>query len=246
MAERAVRHGFAAWMPRGVRMRRARALEGRRIPSVTLEASMRQVAAAALLLAFASTSHAQSAAAPEPCAASLERVLAGGSPDWSGNRCDHELLSAVTQRVRAAAQVSDSARLDRLAGAAARFRHPELFRAALAVARDRRAPWRARALGLELAFGQVRPYLIVQAREPGPAPPPQCGSDADGRVVCTVSSGPPECLIGVAKRAGFAGDRPIPARLHRELRSLIDTVRDDGRAPTELRRVARCIDQAWG
>jgi hypothetical protein len=208
---------------------------------------MRQVAAAAtLLLAFASTPHAQSAAVPEPCAASLERVLAGRSPDWSGHRCDHVLVSAVTQRVRAAAQVSDSARLGRLAGAAAWFRDPELFHAALAVARDRRATSGARELGLHLAFGQVRPYLIVQAREPGPAPPPQCGNDADGRAVCTVSSGPLECLVGVAKRAGFAVDRPIPARLQRELRSLVDAVRDDGRAPTGLRRLARCIDHAWG
>jgi hypothetical protein len=205
---------------------------------------MRQLAAAAtLLLVFASTSHAQSAPAPEPCAASLERVLDGGSPDWPGHRCNHMLVSAVTQRVRDAAAVSDSAQLDRLAGVAAGLRHPELYRAALAVARDRRATWRARALGLVLARGQTEPYSVVLAREPGPPPPVHCGLDPEGRPMCTVSSGPGECLVLISKRAGFAVDRPIPARLRRSFWSLVDALAADARSPAGLRRLARCMRQ---
>lgn len=75
------------------------------------------------------------------------------------------VLAGVTRHVRAAAQVSDSARLDRLAGAAASFRDPDLFRAALTLARDRRATEGARKLGLGIAFGEVNPRLIYSVRD---------------------------------------------------------------------------------
>ncbi|MFL5542921.1 MAG: hypothetical protein ACJ8J0_28340 [Longimicrobiaceae bacterium] len=196
---------------------------------------------AVFLLAFASTSGAQFSTTRERCAASLERVLAGNSPDWYGHRCDRVVLAGVTQRVRAAAQLSDSARLDRLAGAATSFREPGLFRAALALARDRRATWRARALGLQLARGQAEPNSVVLAREPGPPPPVDCGPDPKGIPVCTVSSGPGECMVIIAKRAAFAVDRPIPARLYRDFWSLVDALVDDARSPAGLRRLARCM-----
>jgi len=153
------------------------------------------------------------------------------------------VLMDVTRRVHAAAQVADSARLERLAFAAAWFRDPELFRAALAVARDRRAAEDARELGLQIAFGQMQPFLMITVHEPAPPPLPQCGPDSAGRWTCVVTVRP-ECGIGIAKRAGFAVDRPIPARLQRDLESLIHSIRDDGRAPTGLRRLARCMLQA--
>ena len=201
---------------------------------------------AVLLLTFAAAAGAQSGAAREPCVASLERVLAGSAPDWPGQRCDRVVLAEATRRVRAAAQLADSARLDRLAGAAGWFRDPELFRGALALARDRRAAGGARALGLHIAFGQVHPTLMVLAREPVPPPPPRCGPDSAGRWTCVVSSGGGECSVGIAKRPAFAIDRPIPARLLRELQSLIHAVRDAEREPAGLRRLARCMLLAQG
>jgi len=196
---------------------------------------------ALLLLAFASTAGAQLGDAREACTASLERVLAGLSPDWPAHRCSHVVLSEVTQRVRASAHVADSARLDRLTGVATSFRDPELFRAALSLARDRRATEGARKLGLELARGQLEPYSVVLAREPGPPPPVHCGTDPEGMPVCTVSSGPGECMVLISKRPGFAIDRPIPARLHRDFWSLVDALVRDARSPVGLRRLARCM-----
>ncbi|SOD02383.1 hypothetical protein SAMN05216486_10338 [bacterium JGI 053] len=203
---------------------------------------MRRIAAAAvLLLAFTSTAAAQHA--PErSCDDALDRMLLGSTPDF-GHDCDALLVAAVARRVRDSATVADSASLDRLIGAATWFRHPELFRAALEVARDRRASWRARAFGLQLASGQTEPYPVVLVRDPPPLLPPTCGQDPEGRPVCTVSSGPEDCLVIISKRAGFAVDRPISARLRRDFWSLVNALAGDARSPAGLRRFARCMRQ---
>jgi len=199
----------------------------------------------ALLLLLATPAQAQRRPLPRGCGAAHAPMLAGTPPDSAAVRCAGTLVRGIAARLLRARAVRDSASLDSLAGAAVWFRHPRLFRAELAVAGDHRAAEGARILALQLAFQQVQPYTMVQAREPAPPPPARCGRDAEGRPLCTVSSGGGECSIGTAKRAGFAVDRPIPASLRRELRSRVDALARDGGTSADLRRMARCIRQAW-
>lgn len=202
------------------------------------------VASAALLLALAAPVHAQRTPLPHGCGAALGRMMTALPPDSAAVRCRDALVPEVARRLRAARTLSDSAALDNLASAATWFRHPRVFRAELDVASAPRAAEAARMLALLLAFHQLEPGLMVQAREPEPPPPARCGRDAAGMPVCTVSSGRGECSIGVGKHAGFLVDRPISEPLRRELAVLVDRLARRESTSTNLRRTARCIRQA--
>ena len=161
--------------------------------------------------------------ASDPHSAAFGWALTYGKPSACGAEGGVTMARVLRKDIR---RIADVGFLDAFVLQASANRHPAIFDAALATARDRTVPTAIRVGAIQIALGQHDARYLIPRNLDAPARDPRAE-----RI----------CAFDMALELGFQSEQPLPgdyrARLLREMQSLVA----ESGAPIAVRRSAYCV-----
>ena len=161
--------------------------------------------------------------ASNPRAEAFQWALRLGKPSACGAEGGVVMARVLRENIRA---VAEAGFLDQFVLQASANRHPAIFDAALAAARNRNLPTAVRVGAVQIALGQHDVRYFIPRNLDVPAPTPLYE-----RI----------CAFDIVGELGFQSEQPLPgdyrAHLLREMQSLVA----ESGAPVAVRRSAHCV-----